>query len=131
MSYTTRDKIEALIPAEFLARGVMQGGFEKDGLIDAIIGIVDNEIDGLLASRYSVPFSAPVPAMVANAALILTCDAVYRRNGAGGAESNPWANAADRVRDQLQAIASGSQTLGTDAIINSSFDSPTLIFDRR
>ena len=130
MAYTTREKIEALIPADFLSRGVMRGGFEDSGQIDLIIGIVDNEIDGLLASRYSVPFTAPVPAMVANAALILACDAVYRRNGAGGPESNPWANAAYRVREQLQAIADGLQTLGTDAVAISSFSSHDLIFDR-
>jgi len=111
MAYTTREKIESVIPADFLERSFWKEGEEESGVIDTIISIADNEIDGYLAGRYTVPFSAPLPGMVANAALIITCDLIYRRNSVPN-EGNPWNQSAKDIREALQAISNGSAILG-------------------
>lgn len=110
MSYTTRDLVEAAIPAQFLERGLWREGEEEEGVFDRLVSVVSTEIDGYLSGRYPVPFSAPIPGAVANAAFVLTCDLVFRRNGVV-AESNPWASSARMVRDYLRDIQAGKVSI--------------------
>lgn len=130
MAYTTREKIEALIPSNFLERGIMIEGQEESGLLDSIISVAAMEIDGFLASRYSVPFVAPIHPFIATASIIITCDLVYKRNAVND-ENNPWAERADKIRNQLQDLSDGVSTLdAATSVAAGIFNSVCLKFDK-
>lgn len=130
MAYTTREKITARIPADFVKRIAPEPTEDKpDDVLSDIIATIDTEIDGYLATRFSVPFVAPVPAVIQNAALVLACHALFMR-GDRPDEGNPWAKAADEVRRHLADVRDGGATLAGMPTGQSAFATPILIFDR-
>jgi len=107
--YTTLDQVQALIPGEFLTQSLDDNG---DGVIDAwdsVSAAVDTRINGILGTRYAVPFS-PVPPVVADAALMLACEMCYGRRGVS-AKENPFAAQAEQTRKLLAEIAAGDMAL--------------------
>jgi hypothetical protein len=122
MAYTTRAKVEAAIPANLLGRGISQENFEVDGLLDTLIGIADQEIDG-----YGIALSEN---NAATFSLVLTCDLIYRRNQTPD-QVNPWAKRSDDVRKMLQDAADGKIDLNDTetAQFAGVFDDPARVFN--
>ena len=111
-AYIILSRLNAVIPPQFLVEGLDddKDGVADAGLFDEILTVVQDEIDGILGQRFAVPFSNPIPAIVADAATRLTAEALYKRRGFTGAK-NPWEEAAKAIRADLAAIAAGKRPL--------------------
>ena len=114
MSYTTRAKIEADIPSEFLTQALDDNGddLEDDGLLDTVLASADEEIDSYLEGRYTLPIT-PAPKLLASAAKVFVLETLYARRGysADTDPVNPWAGRASAYRTRLKAIAKGDEAL--------------------
>ena len=75
---------------------------------------VHSRIDGILGTRYTVPFANPLPAIVIDAAKIFACDAIYARRGKATKETNPWMERAANAYRTLEKIAKGELPLTPD-----------------
>lgn len=131
MAYSTQAEVEAVIPARFLAEALDDdaNGTADTGLLTAIFGVVDTEIDGIISPAVTVPITGTVPQTIRSAALILTCEAVYLRRGVTG-DANPWTERARDVRDLLGRIGRGEVSIDATGITAASFDdSHDLVFD--
>ena len=132
MSYTTRTAVEARVPKALVVRALdrNEDGSEDSGAWEALTATVETEIDGLLAGAYTVPFAAPVPAAIEDAALVLTCDALYVAI-ATPPKDNPWAPRAAAVRERLRLLGQGEGSLDTGiaAAPDYGVDEPDLEFD--
>ena len=73
---------------------------------EAICTGVAEDIDGLLAPRYSHPFPAPIHPRLKTAARWMTLESLYLRRGLYG-EANPATSKADAERKALREIGSG------------------------
>lgn len=111
MPYTTRQKITAKLPDRFLVEALDDDadGEEDEGLLDTIIANADEEIDGYLQGRYTLPLT-PTPGLLLTASLILTLEALYFRRGVD-ADKNPYRNRASEIRARLRRIADGDEQL--------------------
>jgi phage gp36-like protein len=112
MGYIEQSEIDGLLPTEFQIAAMDDDG---DGVADptiwpSILAAASGEIDGRLGQRYSVPFTAPYPAPVAQAAKVFSLYYTYKRRGISEA-LNPWAEEAKAWREKLDAIAKGDQPL--------------------
>jgi phage gp36-like protein len=110
MPYVTLDDIRSLIPGDFLTQALDD---DSDGAIDAwdyVAEAASRAVDAHLGVRYTVPFAAPAPAIVTEAAVIFAAEACYIRRGIGGKE-NPFADRARLLRDTLAKIAAGDLPL--------------------
>lgn len=67
-------------------------------------------VDAVLGLRFSVPFTAPLPPIVGEAAKVFACEMCYQRRGVG-ADTNPWTTQANTLRSTLEKIASGKLPL--------------------
>ncbi len=108
--YIALTDLEGSVPPDFLVQALDD---DRDGVIDAWDAVCDQAceaVDGVLGSRFSVPFS-PVPAVVKRAARVFALEIVYLRRGIKG-EDNPWTAQADDIRKQLTAISEGKTPLG-------------------
>jgi phage gp36-like protein len=116
MPYTDEAKIAALLPANYLADAADddRDGDADEGTLAAVIAAVDTRIDGLLGGRYSVPFTSPVPAVVAEASLVFALAALYRRRGVAD-EANPWAEREAQAEKRLERIGRGEEMLTFEA----------------
>lgn len=116
-TYTSRDALVTQIPPAFLLEALDDDndGTEDSGLLAALLASVDDEVDGYLEARHSLPLPT-VPRMVATAALHLACEALYARRGyhADSEPRNPWSGRADSARALLRAIRAGEQPLQID-----------------
>lgn len=114
MSYTTRAKIEADIPSEFLTQALDDNGdgLEDDDLFDTILATAAEEIDSYLEGRYALPIT-PVPMLLAAAAKVFVLETLYSRRGysADTDPINPWSARATGYRERLKAIANGDEAL--------------------
>jgi hypothetical protein len=122
MAYCTRAEIEAQVPAAQVAKAL---GTEGEALLAAIIAGADLEVEARLAPVATPPYS-PVPAIVRRASLLFACETLWRRVGVSGEQSNPFAAAANRMRDLLDDIAEGSRSIADSAI--ASFEVRSSIF---
>ncbi len=115
MSYVEQTDIEALIPADFLKQALDDDsdGEADSGVWDKVVAAVQDEIDGALGQKYSVPFTGTIPAVVKAAAKVLTLWSLYQRRGFNGA-ANPWETEAKRHRDKLDRIGRGDDPLTPD-----------------
>ena len=111
MAYTNQSKIETLIPPQHLndALDDDRDGTADAGLLDTLIATAANAVDAYLAGLFTVPFSTP-PAVVQEAALIFTCEAIYARRLAPD-EKNPFTPRANVWRERLQQIGNGKLPL--------------------
>lgn len=104
--------LEGLVPAAFIVQALDDN---EDGQSDAaawaaVLKSVHQAIDGTLGMRFPVPFAAPLPAKVSEAAAIFACELLYARRGRSG-EHNPWTARADAMRKTLERIAEGKLPL--------------------
>lgn len=113
-NYITRPALNALVPPQFVLQALDDNsdGVEDAGLFDQILANVQQEIDGTLGKRYTVPFQNPIPSIIGNAALIFMGEALYTRRGYGDeAKPNPFAVRAKGIRSDLADIAAGTVPL--------------------
>jgi hypothetical protein len=113
--YATIQQVAARVPNTLIVQALDDN---RDGQIDADVQAaweqsVDGEIDGFLGQRYSVPFSGTIPSVVANAAMILRCEALYQRRGIP-TEQNPFSGQAAKIREKLDRIGRGVDPLTPD-----------------
>lgn len=129
MHYVTRTEIEALLPGNFLDEGLddTNDGTKNEEILDAVCGVIDAEINGLIAPVAALPLSVPYPDVVRSAALVLALDAVYRRRGFAD-EANPWASRARDARETLASIGRGEIAMDTEAVAIAAFAGSELIF---
>jgi len=115
MSYATRAQIAAMVPADVLARAVDSDGnlIEESTRFAAILAVIEEEVDALLAPVHSVPFTGTIPAAVADATRKLLCERLYMLNSTTPAD-NPWTEPAAEVRKRLALIGAGKLPLATD-----------------
>lgn len=111
MSYTTQTKIQTLIPAADLTDALDddRDGNADSGLLDAVIDTASTAVDAFLSGLYSVPFTTP-PAVVQEAALIFSCEAIYARRLQAD-QKNPFTARANYWRERLQKIGNGDLPL--------------------
>jgi len=105
MSYLTLTDLEGKIPPAFLNEALDD---DRDGVIDAfdrVAADVSEAIDGILSTRYQVPFTT-VPRVVSAAAKTLAAEQCYKRRGVPD-DKNPWKTDADAMRKLLHSIARG------------------------
>ena len=116
--YTMMGQVTAKIPPQFLLEALDDDGDGQadPGIFNQVVANAQTEIDGALGGRYPVPFDNPIPAVVANAALILTCLGIYDRRVS--ADKNPFTKQANDVRTQLGEIGDGTKPLvaGTNRV---------------
>lgn len=84
-------------------------GLADDGLLDTIIECSDAEINGYLASIYTVPISPTIP-LLKNYSIVFTCEAMYGRRLVPE-EKNPWTDRANRAREHLTRVGNGELPL--------------------
>lgn len=111
MSYTTQARIETAIPPQHLRDALDDDGDGQadDGLLDEIIASASQAVDAALAGLFTVPFTDPAPAVVAEAAFVFACERVYDRRQL--TEKNPWRDQADKWRERLEKIGKGDLKL--------------------
>lgn len=107
--YVTMSDISGRLPAAFLIQALDD---DNDGAADAgvwtqIAADVKGRIDGILGTKYAVPFENPLPAIVTEAARVFACEALYTRRGFATKENNPWLERADKIMAVLKDIATG------------------------
>jgi phage gp36-like protein len=110
--YVQMSDVNGRIPAPFLLEALDDN---QDGVVDvevwqAIQADVQAAIDGKLGQRYPVPFLAPLPAIVSDAARLFACELLYKRRGSAD-KVNPWFEEADKMRAKLDLIGAGKQPL--------------------
>ena len=112
MSYIQKSDLDGKVPASMLLQALDDNndGVEDDGIWDSVVRGVQDAIDGFLEANFTVPLEEPLPAIVREAAKILTAEAVYMRRGLSG-DQNPWIKQADAMRTRLEAIGSGEKQL--------------------
>ena len=131
MAYSTQAEVEAVIPARFLTDALDddESGTADTGLLTAIFGVVDTEIDGMISPSVTVPITGTVPQTIRTAATVLTCETIYLRRGITG-DANPWTERAKDTRDLLERIGRGEVSIDASGITAASFDdSRDLVFD--
>lgn len=129
MSYATQSEIEALLPPKFLTEGLDDdnNGTSDTGLLTALLGVVDLEIDGLITPAVTLPLSAPYPSRIRSSAIVLALDAVYRRRGMPD-EANPWSDRASKAREELAKVGSGELGISSGSTVVAGFNDHTLDF---
>ncbi len=110
MAYISKSQIAAELPPKFLLEALDDDGDgeEDEGLWDIVEASAAESIDGPLGQRFTVPFSAPVPAIVTKAARVFVLELLYFRRGI---TPNPWENQAKELRAKLNLIAAGEEPL--------------------
>ena len=110
--YITREKLAAAVPSDLIRQALTDDGIREDpGAWAGLAAAVHDAIDGPLSRRYRVPFAAPLPPLVTQAALILAAEMIYLRRAMAG-ERNPWTAKADAIRARLDEVAAGERPLG-------------------
>lgn len=132
MAYTSQTDIEAVLPPKFLTDALDDdaNGTADAGILTAVLGVVDNEINGLITPTVELPLSSPYPARIKHAALVLACDVLYRRRGIPD-EGNPWAERATAIRTDLEKVGRGELALDAASALVAGFTEHTLDFDQR
>lgn len=104
-AYITYPQIYAEIPQQKVNDALDDDGDGQAdaGLLDAIIANACSAVDGKLGGRFATPFTAPVPAIVVQAALIFACEKIYGRREMTG-QKNPYTDQANKIRDMLDLI---------------------------
>ena len=113
MSYITLDHIKSRIPEDTLIDALDD---DHDGEIDsdvwqAVQDDASNAVDSILGQRFAVPFSAPIPPIVVDAARIFALEILFQRRGYHTEEDNPWKKDANSYRTKLSRIATSDEPL--------------------
>lgn len=112
MAYVTQSEIEAKIPATVLNDALDDDGdgAADAGVLDSVIALAAQEVDGFLAGVFDVPFADPAPAKVRTAAFAITCEMIYQRRNVPE-DKNPYAKVAAWWREHLQRVGNRELTL--------------------
>lgn len=115
MPYVEKADLEGLIPPQFLAEALDDNGdgAEDPGLWDKVAAQASDAVDALLGQRFEVPFAAPYPPLVSQAARVFAASALYRRRGYT-ADRNPFAKEEERLAVKLSRIGAGQEPLTPD-----------------
>lgn len=106
MPYISLSDLEAVLPSAFLTQALDDDG---DGQIDAweaVQAAAERAVNAILGMRYAVPFTAPIPEIVIEAAFTFAAEACYTRRGVEF-DQNPFGKAAATMRATLRQIAAG------------------------
>lgn len=116
MAYVTKADLDGLLPPQFMLEALDDNGdgAEDSGLWDKVAAQASSAVDALLGQRFDVPFSAPIPPLVSQAARVFAASALYRRRGMT-ADRNPYAKEEERLAAKLSAIGAGKEPLTPDA----------------
>lgn len=115
MAYLTQNDLAGRVPAATLQEALADSRQDPsvgESVWDAIVSDVGRQIDSRLGGRFSVPLSAPLPAVVQDAAVVLAAELVFARRGMP-ADQNPWNTQAKAVRERLERIGRGDEPLST------------------
>ncbi len=116
MPYVTKADLEGLIPPQFITEALDDDGdgVEDAGLWDKVAAQAGEAVDALLGQRFEVPFAAPVPPLVSQAAKIFAASALYRRRGLSSVRK-PFEKEEERVSVKLSRIGEGKVPLTPEA----------------
>jgi phage gp36-like protein len=111
--YASRSDLEAIIPPHFIVQALDDDadGVEDDGLFQKVSDAADRAVNAYLSGRYTTPFGAPFPDLVAEAAKIFVAESLYARRGYES-DRNPYTARANGLRKQLESIGNGNGSLG-------------------
>lgn len=113
--YCTIAAVRARLPA--LTETVASDGLVEEGIADAAA-----EVDLALGTRYPVPFSEPVPSIIASIAADLAAAWCLDTTFSGGGENDPISLSQAlraRAQEKLEAIATGVYR-GIDTLVSRS-----------
>lgn len=112
MAYITQMELTNAMPLTQIIEAVTDRSNQQtpSEVWDAIQEAVTEEIEGLLAPRYSRPFPDPVHPRLKTAARWITLETLYMRRGLY-AEANPATPKADAERKALRDIGTGKVML--------------------
>ncbi len=113
MPYVAMSDLAGMIPMDFLNQALDDAGtgVAQPAVWDQVAADAAAEVDGILGTRYPVPFQPPFPAAVVRAAKMFAACALYVRRGKCDKENNPFLAQRDAAVKQLAAIAAGDQRL--------------------
>ena len=116
MSYIVQDDIKGLLPEEFSLQALDDNGdgSQDTGLWDYALAAAQDDVDGRLGTRYTVPLTGTIPAVVKHATKILVLFYIYKRRGVGD-DANPWAKDAVEQHTKLDKIGAGDLALTATA----------------
>lgn len=130
MPYFTITDLSALIPLAWLTQGLDDAGTGEADAFEALRGLAEAEINGVLSGRYATPMDTTGNAGLADFLKSLGCliaaEMVYGRRGTP-AESFIYASPLKQARARLKAIADGEQPLGPTAALERVHDSAAVI----
>jgi phage gp36-like protein len=115
MPYLTLDDLRGMIPARHLLEALDDDndGAEDAGIFDAVAAQAGEQIDGPLSGRFSVPFEAPLPALVSLAAKVFAAELIYKRRAVED-DKNPWTSQAKALRTTLADLGKNLSPAPTD-----------------
>ena len=115
MSYIAQADLVGLVPDDLIAGATDDTGESGNAAAvwASVAESVDQDINGRLSARYSVPIASPPPTVLAAAKAIAACF-LYKRRGYED-KVNPWAILAKHWQDKLDRIGSGQEPLTYDA----------------
>ncbi len=110
-AYTTQALIENQIPAPDLIAALdeTQSGTLNTVVLNNIIGMASDEVDGYIAATYVVPFVGSIPPACQTAATWITCEMIYKRRKPDAA--NPFSATADMWRKRLNDVGENGKSL--------------------
>lgn len=112
MSYVYRVDIEAEIDAEHLLAALDddKDGAEDEGLFTELAASIDALIGGKMDMISAVSLPTPPVTFLRTCGRFMMCSLLMRRRGLSD-ESNPFAESAKDLMDQLTSIANGEQSV--------------------
>lgn len=108
--YVALTDLQAIIPPAFLTQALDD---DSDGVIDAWTAVqaaAERAVNAALGVRFTVPFTDPIPPIVAEAAFLFAAEACYTRRGVEF-DQNPFGKSASTMRATLRQIAAGEMPL--------------------
>ncbi|MBP7430718.1 MAG: DUF1320 family protein [Candidatus Hydrogenedentes bacterium] len=117
MGYVNRAFVRANIAPVDLLRALDHDNdrVEDTGAFDESDAAASNAVDAILSAVHTVPFTAPIPALVVDAATIFFCESLFSRRGIYG-DQNPFKARADEMREVLRSVAEGARLLDAGAV---------------
>lgn len=117
MSYATATDLDGLIPPEWRVASTDDDGGTNGEAIAAVLSSAEDEINGILSTRYKVPVNleaenAPVP-LLKHCCRYIAAELCYGRRGLQ--DQFPFKPITEQIRLTLRQIAQGKIPLFPDA----------------